>query len=580
MNQHRSHIILTLLFFIALSPLVVLAKSNWDEEAKKRKAKYAYLEAIFQESVNQTAKQLDLINYSYKLDSTNSEVAFYKGLFDTYSLIPAQAEKGNRILKNHFEKEDKDYYLNVLYCARIVEEQNKSYDEILKTCETLKSRYPDKIDVQSLYALALSEGDSIQKLKAIDEYNNIEAFYGKTANISEKKMSIYHKLNDTKKVAEELDDLIKSDTTNISNILFAGNIYLYSLNDSIRALSYYNKAYELDSSSELAISTRINYFIMTNDSIALQNDVINAIKNPDVSVESKISLLSYLIGQFNYDPTKMSKIREYYSLLTATHPNDDDAHVASAAIHMYYKDYYAAAKDFSTAIELNPSKESHWANYINAYTFAEDKKKTFKTINKANDLFPNSNQIKYITGVSYQSFGQNDKAIDYYKSVISSSDSIYYELVYCSLGDIYGEEEMFDSAYYFYEKSLEINPANDNTLNNYAYFLAINNTELDKAELLSSLTIADSTKISATYLDTYAWIKFLKKEYSIAKEIIDFALEIEGESNAEMLHHAGDIYFMCGDSDKALYFWNKALAIIPDDKLLQKKVKYKTFFDK
>ena len=106
-------------------------------------------------------------------------------------------------------------------------------------------------------------------------------------------------------------------------------------------------------------------------------------------------------------------------------------------------------------------------------------------------------------------------------------------------------------------------------------FLAINNTELDKAELLSYLTIADSTKVSATYLDTYAWIKFLKKEYSIAKEIIDFALEIEGESNAEMLHHAGDIYFMCGDSDKALYFWNKALAIIPDDKLLQKKVKYK-----
>ena len=114
MNQHRSHIILTLLFFIALSPLVVLAKSNWDEEAKKRKAKYAYLEAIFQESVNQTAKQLDLINYSYKLDSTNSEVAFYKGLFDSYSLTPTQAKKGNRILKNHFEKEDKDYHLNVL----------------------------------------------------------------------------------------------------------------------------------------------------------------------------------------------------------------------------------------------------------------------------------------------------------------------------------------------------------------------------------------------------------------------------------------------------------------------------------
>ena len=578
MNQHRSHIILTLLFFIALSPLVVLAKSNWDEEAKKRKAKYAYLEAIFQESVNQTAKQLDLINYSYNLDSTNMEVMFQKGLFDTYSLTKPQAENGYRLMKKHFEQGEKDFNTNFLFCSFTAE--NRSLDEALKASETLKSRFPDKAEALLLHALLLSQGDSIQKRKAIDEYNKIEENNGKTVALCEKKIMTYLNLNDTAKINEEVDELLKSDTTEINNILFAASIYNYILHDSLKAVSYFDKAYDLDSSSDLVISSRLTYFSDTNDSIALHNEIVNAIKNPDVSIDSKRTILNQLIDQSYNNPAKMNNIREYYSLLTKTHPNEGVAHLESSAVLLYLRDYEAANKELSLAIEADSTNEQYWVNYINTSTLTENKKQTYEIIDKANALFPNSSPIKYLSGVAYQSFDDYDTAIDYYSQVINSSDSIYYESAYCSLGDLYGEKEMFDSAYYHYEKSLEINPSNINTLNNYAYFLAVNNTDLDKAEQMSYITVMDSATVNATYLDTYAWIKFLKKEYSIAKEIIDFALEIEGESNAEMLHHAGDIYFMCGDSDKALYFWNKALAIIPDDKLLQKKVKYKTFFDK
>ena len=45
-----------------------------------------------------------------------------------------------------------------------------------------------------------------------------------------------------------------------------------------------------------------------------------------------------------------------------------------------------------------------------------------------------------------------------------------------------------------------------------------------------------------------------------------------------MYHHAGDIYFMTGDYQIAVDFWEKALKLEPDNSLLKKKVKYKTFF--
>ncbi|MDE7375980.1 MAG: tetratricopeptide repeat protein, partial [Muribaculaceae bacterium] len=54
--------------------------------------------------------------------------------------------------------------------------------------------------------------------------------------------------------------------------------------------------------------------------------------------------------------------------------------------------------------------------------------------------------------------------------------------------------------------------------------------------------------------------------------------EIDLEPSADVLEHAGDIYFMDGAPDKALEFWKRALALDPDNDCLARKVKHKTYF--
>jgi tetratricopeptide (TPR) repeat protein len=68
--------------------------------------------------------------------------------------------------------------------------------------------------------------------------------------------------------------------------------------------------------------------------------------------------------------------------------------------------------------------------------------------------------------------------------------------------------------------------------------------------------------------------------YPKAKEYIDKALRAtdDEDMSADLLEHAGDIYFMAGEPDKALEYWQRAQAIDPDNELLNKKVKNKTFF--
>ena len=116
-------------------------------------------------------------------------------------------------------------------------------------------------------------------------------------------------------------------------------------------------------------------------------------------------------------------------------------------------------------------------------------------------------------------------------------------------------------------------------MNNCAYYLACEGKDLDKALSMIETAIAAEPE-NDTALDTYAWVLFKRKDYAKAREIIDRTLSLMNEPGEEVLEHAGDIYFMDGEPDKALEFWKRALKLNPDNALLAKKVRHKTYFFK
>ena len=73
-------------------------------------------------------------------------------------------------------------------------------------------------------------------------------------------------------------------------------------------------------------------------------------------------------------------------------------------------------------------------------------------------------------------------------------------------------------------------------------------------------------------------INFKKKEYKLALAYIENAIKNSEEESAEILEHYGDILFMNGQFEKAVENWEKALKLDPKSDILQRKVKYKTYF--
>ena len=150
---------------------------------------------------------------------------------------------------------------------------------------------------------------------------------------------------------------------------------------------------------------------------------------------------------------------------------------------------------------------------------------------------------------------------------------------YSAYGDLLHEAGRLKESYAMYDSSLVCNPANVSTLNNYAYFLSLADSAMDKAHEMAALAIKYSPD-EPTFLDTYAWVLFVQGDYSGAKIYIDKAqqrLKTSSPQDASLYEHAGDIYSQLGDTQQALQAWKKALKMGNASKILRQKIKYKRY---
>ncbi len=105
------------------------------------------------------------------------------------------------------------------------------------------------------------------------------------------------------------------------------------------------------------------------------------------------------------------------------------------------------------------------------------------------------------------------------------------------LGDIYHKAGNDERAFQYYDSCLVYKPDDAMALNNYAYYLALSETKLDTAEVMSRRSIQLDPD-NPTYLDTLAWILYLRGDYAEAKRLIDRTIEL---MKPEELEEADDV---------------------------------------
>ena len=181
--------------------------------------------------------------------------------------------------------------------------------------------------------------------------------------------------------------------------------------------------------------------------------------------------------------------------------------------------------------------------------------------------------------IGYFWMGLNDEALDVLskglRKVNTDKDRA---MLYNLRGDFYHTLGETPRMYADYDSTLIYDPGNINVLNNYAYYLSVEGRDLKKAQAMSAKTL-EAEPLNATYLDTYAWILFKMKQYKEALGYMEKALRYIDRDNPEIYEHYGDVLFMCGEKEKALENWHKAVQFNSTSATLDQKIKQQKYLE-
>lgn len=571
--------------FIAASlALCTLAsgRDKWQEGETQRRADYIFMEAQRQNALENNPAYFELLNRAYQLDTSQTAVGHDLGylLMMTADNDSAIFREGYDMMARHFNAHPDDYYGAMFYGA--VNDRLRLTDESVRVWSALDSIFPNKPEISFKLAEALaSTGDSSNIRKAIAVYDRLEEAEGKDVGLASRKIRSYYALGDTSSMRRELHQLLASSPKSSDYSIYAGELFA-AMGNTDSALYYFNRACALDSTNGIAYLQRANLYRAMGDSAAFDREVFMALKQDNLDLQAKLSMFKGYIQELYSDTLQQPRINDLFGVLIEQNPHEVEVRDLYTAYLIAINDYRGAAEQTGYAIDIDPSNEERWSALVSLYMQADDYEKSVQEGERSLRYHPKSSVLHMITATGYSMLEDQTKAIEYFNRAYSLTDStnnVMRSKIMGAMGDTYYNSEQKDSAFVYYEKAIQLDPGNMLAMNNCAYFLACEGRDLDRAEQLSAITVRDNP-LNPTSLDTYAWVFFKKGDYAMARQYIDAAMANDPELSAEILHHAGDIYFMDGHPDEALDFWKQALKLDPDDELLSRKVKHKTFFYK
>ena len=548
------------------------SKKEGITQANRVKATYVLMEAQRQHFLEHDDAFYHLIAYAYSLDSTNTSIAFYMGVakfertsFEhTDELTAALAQ-----MRKHVEAHPEDKYEARLYAhAAFLVNQ---YQEGLRVLNIQHQLHPQDDNLLSTMADAYEKTSDYQKALAI--YDTLQQWRGQSVELSSAKLKAYQALNDTTGAIHEMRALLASAPTNADyNLAMGKMLFMFGYRDS--AMVYYDKAQQYEPDNGLTYLTKAEYYLALGDTLNYDRQTYQALVSTDLDVESKLQIL------VNYTKTLLSakdtthRTDHLFDVLIEQHPLEPQIRVLYSEYLMVIDNNEGAAEQIDYALNLDPTNKELWTRLMAYYLYAGNYEKAIEVGDKAIRLNPDNVELYSYLGSSCYSVKQYDKAIEVYDKALAILDSTQVDdrsNLLSGKADVKFAMGDTIAAFALYDQSLDINPDNPGTLNNYAYFLALSNRDLDKAERMSAKTIVEDAA-NPTYLDTYAWVFYMRKEYTMAQLYIEMAINNEEQPTSELFEHYGYILLANGDKQKALEQWRKAIELKPDNEQLVKQI--------
>lgn len=574
-----------LLLVLLLAPM--LSAYAKGDDANQRRLTYFYLAAQQQKMRGNYTAWAELIRHCLDIDPEHPAANYEQSLFH---LMTGQDSVAAALLQRAADNDPKNpWFLESLATASI--QQNKA-DDAIALLERLAKIQTKRTDVLGeLFGLYKSQG---RTQDAIDVLDRIALLQGNNQRIATQKYALYLEQNDTARAVREIKKLCVEFPYDATSHLLLGDQYL-ALGMPDSALIAYNQAERIDPHNQLLQAARLQYPLAIGDTATFRHMRDSVALCEEAELALRVNAIGSMVRDALADTTQRKRAVEVFDRLLAP----DKPAVQILQLWMAYLSYVnrAGIDDLLPIMErilyVEPSDLQTLRDVLQIYVQRLDYPHIHDLCQKAIVYHPSELIFHYFLGATLFQQKKYQEALNALSTAIRQVDPNEPSAItgdnrsllgdtYSALGDIKHELGDKAGAYAAYDSCLVYAPDNITCLNNYAYFLSLDNAELAKAEQMSYRTLrAEPT--NKTYLDTYAWILYMQEDYTTARiymdRVIDTSLPdstlLAGDDySATVLEHAGDIYAQLGQNDLALRLWQLALQKSPEkNKTLKKKAK-------
>jgi tetratricopeptide (TPR) repeat protein len=478
-----------------------------------------------------------------------------------------------------FEKHNKYFYL---LAATIYNNQGK-FGKAAEAYETLISEV--KGSEEYLYELAAIYQYANEPEEAIKAYNRAENILGINEISSIQKQRLYLEEGKTKEAIAEGEKLIAAFPDEERYVMGFSEV-LSQKGQQALAITYLEKFIAENPDAGNSKMLLAGLYHDANQEQKAQQLLLTIFDDPAIELNSKVIMLGTYNTELNQkkasninNPDKEAFALKLFEKLEKAYPQETNVHIVGGDLFLTSGKDREAQKQYAQAIESNDVNFEVWQNLLYLEVKLDQFDKVITHSATALEIFPNQGMLYYFNGYAHLRKHDYEEAIGSLlqaKKLTNSNINLVGEID-GMLGDAYNSTKEYEKSDLAYDEALQINSNNYSVLNNYSYYLALRKTNLEKAEKMAAQLVKNNPDNSA-FLDTYAWVLYMKEKYKDAKKVMEKALGT-GHASATHFEHYGDILYKLGDVDGAVQQWEKARGLNANTETLNKKIANRRIYE-
>jgi tetratricopeptide (TPR) repeat protein len=538
----------------------------------QRKFDYFYLEALRLKGNKSYDAAFEMLQHCLSINPTSSAALYEIG---QYYLTLKQYPQSINAFSKAVQYEPSNYWYNQ-GLANLYQQVGDSVNTV-NTLEQMADRFPTNRD--PLLSLIDLYHEQENYPKVIDALNRLEKVMGKNEQISMEKFRSYVQMNDYTNAFKEMESLSQEYPAENRYKVLLGDVY-YQNGKKEEAYNIYKRVLATDPDNAMAMLSLAGYYQSKGDKEKYEHQLDTLLLDKKIPADSKVDVMRQLITEYEEQHRDSTQIIRLFD--TVIKEDTDDVQIP-----MLYANYLITKGNKEASYPLlervlrhDPTNNAARLMLLNTAIQKEDQKKVIQLCEPGIEATPDVLELYFYLAVAYNEANRTDDALSVCRKALlhvrSDSKPEVISDFYAMIGDFSHKKGLNKEAFAAYDSSLVYNADNIEALNNYAYYLSVVHQQLDKAEEMSYKTVKAEPN-NATYLDTYAWILFIKGNYTQARIYIDNAMKNGGESSSDVVEHCGDIHAMTDDITGAVKYWTLSQKLGNKSKVLKQKIVKKKY---